>query len=1072
MASNEEIYSIDFDPTKFIGGIEQGLLALSKMEKGSAEFEAALKKLQGTVNGVSFNKPIASLTELQSRVRQGLGQLDLKGINASIEEFTKDTEGMKKLLVELKKQLKITTDPAEFKKLREGIKMVEDGLQDMGVELENTDNKGFTPLKKRLKELKVSLQEMEEAGLDGTQMYRDMEMEAAKLTDTIADQQKSIKTLASDTLALDTGIQAIQGLTAAFQVYEGALAAVGVENDNLQATMNKLMGLMNLANGLQVIGNLLQKESAVRKAFDNGVTLVKNVITRVQAKTTEEAAAAQLALNLAMKENPIGLVITALVALAGALYLFMGNSKNAEKEIKDFNLALEEQDRALQKNLQTIEYTTNRQLAAAKKRGASQEELDNITNKGIANKAVEINQQILTLEKDFAAKQKTLKYKNKEERLAAEKEFNDKILDLENQGRQARNEYSIAFDNAEADRAQAWRDNQLKLAQDLRASASDLANIQGAVNGETPEEIKARYARQLEIEVAAINEQYKLLGDKKQIAIKNQIIANRKATSKIQLEEDLKGFNETTNAARKDIKRAIEDKYNEIARDTIGGVKDQYEQVAQAITQQEKEQVLALGRGKEDFAKSQKDLIKNAVISPEEAAQNIADYNAAIEQQLGVIRQGYNKARIDNNLAYLQSVSDTIKLYGDSEVASITEKEAQLILIEAERYKKGEISEEKYQDNILNIQKKAKKLELEQEIITNEKLLASLEDRYAKTQNLTDKLILETQIKATKAAISGAKTALDTMDSQFKGVDNMLAKIFGVDPSDANGQKKLTALKTSIGDAVSSVASLLQAQNQAELAQLDSSIDIQQKRVDAALSIAAQGNAEYLQQEEERLKQLEQQREAAANKQLAINAVLQASEIALSVASGIAQGIKIGGPVGVAINIATIVAGLASVAGLISSLNSSVPKLASGTDFARRDMRGGADFVNRGQFSSGKDTIPAWLDEGEAVISKDKNSLYHPTIKAIRRGLIPSGVMNSFVENFSNGVNYNKIGKTARDNSPHFMEMNQRLGRLEGFMSETAQAIKGLAVNVNMDSDGFAASINTHLNTRKRILNA
>jgi hypothetical protein len=195
------------------------------------------------------------------------------------------------------------------------------------------------------------------------------------------------------------------------------------------------------------------------------------------------------------------------------------------------------------------------------------------------------------------------------------------------------------------------------------------------------------------------------------------------------------------------------------------------------------------------------------------------------------------------------------------------------------------------------------------------------------------------------------------------------------------------------------------------------------------------------------------------------------SEIALALATGIAQGVKLGGPVGIAVEIAAIIGAIASVASIVGSMKDPTPKLASGSDYVRKDMTGGSDYIPRGSFKQGRDTIPAWLDEGEAVISKGTNSQYNPTIKAIRRGLVPSNIMNSFVDSYGRGINYNKIGQVAKDNSPHFMEMNQRLQRLEGVMSETADAIRGLAVNVNMDSNGFAASIQTHLtNVTKRNL--
>jgi len=162
----------------------------------------------------------------------------------------------------------------------------------------------------------------------------------------------------------------------------------------------------------------------------------------------------------------------------------------------------------------------------------------------------------------------------------------------------------------------------------------------------------------------------------------------------------------------------------------------------------------------------------------------------------------------------------------------------------------------------------------------------------------------------------------------------------------------------------------------------------------------------------------------------------------------------------------------------VSSLSSQQPRFFTGADMVRENMLGGSDKLERGRHKVGRDTIPAWLHEGEAVIQADKNQQYNPTVRAIRRGILPPDVLNGFVRSYSNGINYNALGSALRVseggkfNESHFIETNKRLARLENVMERTAESIAGLNVNVAMDSNGFAASITKHLEHKTKILNA
>jgi hypothetical protein len=284
------------------------------------------------------------------------------------------------------------------------------------------------------------------------------------------------------------------------------------------------------------------------------------------------------------------------------------------------------------------------------------------------------------------------------------------------------------------------------------------------------------------------------------------------------------------------------------------------------------------------------------------------------------------------------------------------------------------------------------------------------------------------------------------------------------------------ALFESIKKVWEATLGFLKAQADAEEKAYAAGVRIQQQRVDAALRIAENGNAEYLQLEEDRLIEVERKREAAARRQLAIDSALQASQILLGVAGAVGQ-IATGGTVGVIKGIATILAAIAASGALIKSLQANQPKFFVGSDEVGRDVRLGSDRLDRGRSKGGRDTIAAMLHEGEAVIQTDKNKLYQPTVQAIRRGLLPPEVLNGFVRSYSTGINHNAVSgavSQAGQVKVDFSQLSKEMKDLSKSNRDILATLEAMnpSVSVKMDEDGFSASILKHIKRREKVRNA
>ena len=143
--------------------------------------------------------------------------------------------------------------------------------------------------------------------LNISQIY-EMAKASAELKDAMGDANKILSALGSDTFALDATISTLQGVTAGFQVAQGATALFGDENEDLQKALVKLNAVMAISQGLQQIQNTLQKENAGRL----GITIA---FQKLYTTAVGESTGAMLIFRQALFGLGIGAVIAGIVLL-------------------------------------------------------------------------------------------------------------------------------------------------------------------------------------------------------------------------------------------------------------------------------------------------------------------------------------------------------------------------------------------------------------------------------------------------------------------------------------------------------------------------------------------------------------------------------------------------------------------------------------------------------------------------------------------------------------------------------------------------------------------------------------
>lgn len=246
-------------------------------------------------------------------------------------------------------------------------------------------------LKLELRENITALAKMKAAGQDMTPEYKKLIATTGELQDTIADTRAEIKMYASDTKGLDMAVGVFQGIGSAAQVAEGSMALLGMEGEDVNKSIQKMVAIQSVLNGVQEIGNALQKESS----FMMGVNAVKNKTAAIAQSIYTAAVGTSTG---ALKVFKIALLSTGIGAIIVGIGLLIENFDKLKSAIGFTNKNLENF------NKETAKYD----LISSIKNKKIQDEIDLMKAKGatdleVSNKVKQIMQNEIQATKDKIA---------------------------------------------------------------------------------------------------------------------------------------------------------------------------------------------------------------------------------------------------------------------------------------------------------------------------------------------------------------------------------------------------------------------------------------------------------------------------------------------------------------------------------------------------------------------------------------------------------------------------------------------------------------------------------------------
>ena len=166
-----------------------------------------------------------------------------------------------------------------------------------------------------LKALRVALEQLDPT----TEQYNKLFNRAAEITHNLAYQQEMLKYSSRDLGDQLSNIRGIAAnMAAGFSAVNAAMGLFGNNNEDVKKALLKTQQAMAIVQGLQGMDGLLKRTQGLSTAMKvwYSSTIQATAGLGKAAAATKVLTTAQKGLNAAMKANPIGIILTAVMALS------------------------------------------------------------------------------------------------------------------------------------------------------------------------------------------------------------------------------------------------------------------------------------------------------------------------------------------------------------------------------------------------------------------------------------------------------------------------------------------------------------------------------------------------------------------------------------------------------------------------------------------------------------------------------------------------------------------------------------------------------------------------------------
>lgn len=212
-----------------------------------------------------------------------------------------------------------------------------------------------------------------------------------ELKDTLGDARALANAFDADK-KFAAASQALQGVLGGFQAVQGALAAFGVESEDVQKSLLKVQGLMAFTQGINSLlaakdsfknlGVVIQTTTGIQKLFGATTVATSTALNAVGVSSTAASVGVR-AFSSALIATGIGALVVGLGLAVNALIDFIDNTEEAAAANEQFASSLNLVEVGLEGELGFLKRNSAERIALAKAQGKSQAELTQITNDNI-----------------------------------------------------------------------------------------------------------------------------------------------------------------------------------------------------------------------------------------------------------------------------------------------------------------------------------------------------------------------------------------------------------------------------------------------------------------------------------------------------------------------------------------------------------------------------------------------------------------------------------------------------------------------------------------------------------------
>jgi len=289
---------------------------------------------------------------------------------------------------------------------------------------------GFVSLRTQVKQAKEEAQKAAEKYGEFSKEANAARVKAGALADQMGDLNRQVNLLNPEAKAKAFSNLA-QGVVGAFSIATGAVQAFGIKNKEVEAVAQKLQAALNITQGIAQIGQLKEayQDIKVVLGFTTAAQEALTVANTTEAASATAAATATRGFTAALITNPVFLVVAALGALAGAMFLLGEDTDDTSNSFADFT----EENKKLQTALDSSKEAANKtaiamiDLKVAKGEMSAADATIAKNNMALAQSTEEVKKSILSNTATISAYRKSL--------IDAKKQYDQDVANAEKEAR-------------------------------------------------------------------------------------------------------------------------------------------------------------------------------------------------------------------------------------------------------------------------------------------------------------------------------------------------------------------------------------------------------------------------------------------------------------------------------------------------------------------------------------------------------------------------------------------------------------------------------------------------------------